>query len=111
MSVTVHKPDAATGDKLAEQITDSILAAAAGPHRAPAVTASNEIITDKRGFAARWKFSVRHIDSLLRQGLPHCAVGRRRVRIVVPEADAWMQERFRVQRRGPAQRIEREGEA
>jgi len=58
-------------------------------------------ITDKRGYGARWLFSARHIDNLLAQGLPHCKMGRRRVRIVVAEADAWMRERFGTRRRGP----------
>ena len=56
-------------------------------------------VTDKKGFAARWKFSVRHIDNLLAQGLPHYKIGKRRVRIFIAEADAWMKARFGVQRR------------
>jgi hypothetical protein len=56
-------------------------------------------ITDKRGYAARWHFSVRTIDALLAKGLPHCKVGKRRVRLVVSEADAWMHEQFQTQRR------------
>ncbi len=59
-------------------------------------------ITDKRGFAARWHFSVRHVDSLLAQGMPHLKCGRRRVRLVTAEADAWMKERFGTRRIGPA---------
>lgn len=59
-------------------------------------------ITDKRGFAARWKGSVRWVDTLLAKGLPHCAIGRRRVRIVVAEADAWMRDQFHTQRFGGA---------
>lgn len=59
-------------------------------------------ITDKRGFAARWKFSTRHVDNFIAQGLPHLAVGKRRVRIVVAEADAWMKARFAARRRGTA---------
>lgn len=59
-------------------------------------------ITDKRGFAARWGFSPRHIDNLLAQGLPHLRVGARRVRIIVAEADAWMKAKFSTQRRNPA---------
>ena len=57
-------------------------------------------ITDKRGFAARWCFSPRHIDNLLAQGMPHFAIGKRRVRIVVAEADAWMREHFSTRRIG-----------
>ena len=77
-------------------------------------------ITDKRGYAARWGFSVRKIDNLLAEGLPHLAIGKRRIRICVSEADAWMRVQFRVQRRGapkrqvagpPAQLAEGEGVA
>lgn len=60
-----------------------------------------QVVTDKRGFAARWKFSVRHLDNLLAQGMPHCAVGKRRVRIIIAEGDAWMKERFGTRRLGP----------
>ena len=59
-------------------------------------------IVDKRGFGLRYQGSPRWVDSLLAQGLPHLKIGKRRVRIVVCEADAWMQETFRVQRRGAA---------
>jgi len=59
-------------------------------------------INDKRGFAARWGFSVRHIDSLIRLGLPVLRIGSRRVRIIVAEADGWMRARFGTQQRGPA---------
>lgn len=55
--------------------------------------------TDKRGFAQRWQGSTRWIDGLLAQGLPHLKIGQRRVRICIAEADAWMQQQFRVQRR------------
>jgi hypothetical protein len=61
-------------------------------------------ITDKRGYAEHWSFSTRHIDNLIAQGLPHLKIGKRRVRIVIPEADAWMKERFGTQRRGVALR-------
>lgn len=59
-----------------------------------------QVVTDKRGFAARWKFSVRHVDNLLAQGMPHLKVGERRVRIVVSDGDAWMKERFGTRRLG-----------
>ena len=71
-------PDTATGSKLAGEITD------------------------KKGYGRRWSFSVRHIDNLIAQGLPHLKIGERRVRIVVAEADDWMRKRFGVRRRGPA---------
>lgn len=58
-------------------------------------------ITDKRGYAQRWQFSVRTVDNLLRDGLPHIKYGKRRVRIVTVEADSWMRDRFGQQRRAP----------
>jgi len=58
-----------------------------------------EFATDKKGFGARWLFSPRHVDNLILQGLPHCKIGARRVRIVIPEADKWMIEKFGTQRR------------
>jgi hypothetical protein len=61
-------------------------------------------ITDKRGYGERWGFSMRHIDNLMAQGLPHLKIGNRRVRILIEEADAWMKERFGTQRRTPASR-------
>jgi hypothetical protein len=70
------------------------------PDPAPGQLKIADEITDKRGFAERWKFSVRHIDNLLSQGMPHCRIGKRRVRIVVAEADRWMLERFGVRRLG-----------
>ena len=56
-------------------------------------------ITDKKGYGQRWTFSTRHVSNLLAQGLPHLKIGKRRVRIDIAEADAWMREKFRVQRR------------
>ena len=67
------------------------------------------VITDKRGFAARWSFSVRHIDNLLAQGMPHLAIGKRRVRIVIAEGDAWMREQFGTRRRRGAGTAATEG--
>lgn len=63
-------------------------------------TASSNI-TDKRGYAARWRFSTRKLDQLLARGLPHLKISERQLRIDIPEADAWMREQFRTQRRGP----------
>lgn len=59
-------------------------------------------ITDKRGYARRWQFSPRHVDNLLAQGCPHLKIGKRRVRIIIAEADTWMKERFGTRRRGPS---------
>lgn len=55
-------------------------------------------ITDKKGFATRWGFSLRHVDNLLAKGLPHLKVGARRVRIIIAEADAWMRDQFATRR-------------
>ena len=60
--------------------------------------AANEIV-DKKGYASRWSFSTRKVDDLLSQGLPHLKIGSRRVRICIPEADAWMRTKFATQRR------------
>jgi hypothetical protein len=57
-----------------------------------------DAITDKRGFGRRWGFSPRKIDNLLAMGMPHLKIGKRRVRIIIPEADAWMGQQFRIQR-------------
>lgn len=74
--ISLPKPDTATGQpKLAGEIAD------------------------KRGYAAHWMFSVRHVDNLIASGLPHLKIGKRRVRIVVAEADAWMRARYSTQRR------------
>lgn len=77
MSATnTQTPDAATGQKLA---TD---------------------ITNKRGYAQHWQFSVRKCDQLLAKGLPHLKLSARQIRISIPEADAWMREQFQTQRIG-----------
>ena len=59
-------------------------------------------ITDKRGYADHWGFSLRKIDQLLAKGLPHCKISARMVRICIAEADAWMNAQFRTQRIGRA---------
>jgi len=59
-----------------------------------------ENITDKRGYAAHWGFSVRKCDQLLAKGLPHLKISARQLRINIPEADAWMHQQFHQQRRG-----------
>ena len=59
------------------------------------------VITDKRGFAARWQFSTRTVDNLLAQGMPAIFYNKRRVRIVIAEADLWMREKFATRRLGP----------
>jgi len=52
----------------------------------------------KRELAARYRFSVRHIDNLIAKGMPHMKIGARRVRINITQADAWMQEQFGTRR-------------
>src|SRR5690242_4418132 len=64
------------------------------------LAANNEPVTDKRGYAKRVKLSPRTIENFLATGMPHWKIGKRRVRIVVSEADAWMRERFGAQRYG-----------
>lgn len=75
--------------------------AATSETKLAATTGTTSDITDKRGYAARWHFSVRTIDNMIAKGLPHLAVGSRRVRILIPEADAWMRQEFGQQRRRP----------
>ena len=58
------------------------------------------VATDKKGFAERWNLSARHINNLMDDGLPHLKIGRRRVRIVLEEADRWMKEKYGVRRLG-----------
>jgi hypothetical protein len=67
------------------------------PDTAPGNTTA---VTDKRGYGQRWLFSTRKVDNLIADGLPHLKIGSRRVRIVVEEADKWMQEKYGTQRRG-----------
>lgn len=59
---------------------------------------TSDQITDKRGYAKRWKFSVRHVDNLLKRGLPHLKIGERRVRILTGDADKWMIETYHASR-------------
>lgn len=82
--------------------------ATTGSMRLAAETAA---IMDKKQYSRHWLFSVRNVDNLLAQGLPHCKVGARRVRIFVAEADAWMKQRFGTQRRGPIHTTTKTAEA
>ena len=61
--------------------------------------AASSPYTDKRGYAKRWQGSTRWVDDLIARGLPHLKIGKRRVRLCIADADAWMQEQFRTQRR------------
>ena len=80
----------------------SILETAKGDPKLAALATAGQPVSDKRGYGARWSFSVRMIDNLIAHGLPHLKIGRRRVRIVIAEADEWMRERYGTRRRGPA---------
>jgi len=55
--------------------------------------------TDKRGFAQRLQCSTRFVDGLLANGLPHLKISNRRVRILIADADNWLRDQYRVQRR------------
>jgi hypothetical protein len=66
------------------------------------VPTDTSVVTDKRGYAKRWHFSIRHIDNLLAKGMPHLKIGSRRVRIIIAEADKWMHEQYGTRRRRPA---------
>jgi hypothetical protein len=68
------------------------------PDTATGDTTLASSITDKKGYATRWQGSVRWVDLLLARGLPHLKIGARRVRILIPEADAWMKEQYGTQR-------------
>lgn len=69
------------------------------PDNATGQTSLASPYVDKRAYAKRWQGSPRWVDDLISRGLPHLKIGARRVRIEVAEADAWMQEQFRTQRR------------
>jgi hypothetical protein len=60
--------------------------------------AANEI-TDKRGYAGHWQSSTRSVDNWIARGMPCLRIGKRKVRILTSEADAWMREQFGGQRR------------
>lgn len=74
-----------------------------------ALAADGTTVFDKRGYAGRWRLSPRKIDALLAAGLPHLKIGTRRVRILGPEADAWMHQQFHTQRRGGPKRQHDDG--
>ena len=80
------------------------------PEAAAGTTKSAAEILDKKLYGQHWQFSVRHVDNLIAQGLPHLKVGKRRVRIIVSEADAWMRERFGTQRRSSSRAKASQGE-
>jgi hypothetical protein len=69
---------------------------------ATAITKLATEITNKRGYAQHWQFSVRKCDQLLAKGLPHLKISARQIRINIPEADQWMREQFQTQRIGKA---------
>jgi hypothetical protein len=51
-------------------------------------------VTNKRGYAARWQSSTRSVDNWIKKGLPCLRIGKRKVRILTGEADAWMRQTF-----------------
>jgi hypothetical protein len=53
----------------------------------------------KREYGQRHAVAIRTVDNWLRKGLPHLKISERLVRIPVIDADAWLLEKFRVQRR------------
>jgi hypothetical protein len=63
----------------------------------PLLTAN--AISDKRAYAAHWSSSVRSVDNWIAKGLPCLRIGKRKVRILTSEADAWMVNTFGSQRR------------
>src|SRR5690349_9375432 len=107
METLAARPEPAAGEKSAEQApavprtAKRAVRESFGEQSETGKSAESQDrpVLDKRGYAARWLFSPRHIDHLITQGLPHLAIGTRRVRIFVDEADAWMRARYGVQRR------------
>ena len=51
-------------------------------------------------FAERWGISTRTVENLLRDGLPHVAIGNKCVRICFTEADEWLNRRYSTIRHG-----------
>ncbi|HEX7861710.1 MAG TPA: hypothetical protein VF773_15345 [Verrucomicrobiae bacterium] len=62
----------------------------------------NDEIMDLGRYMARWGFTKRHGQNLLAKGMPHLLIGRRRVRIIVAESDAWLKQQFGKRRIGKA---------
>lgn len=52
----------------------------------------------KSELAKLYSLSTRTIDNFLAQGLPHLAIGARRVRIEASQAHAWMRAKFGTRR-------------
>jgi len=57
-------------------------------------------LTDKRQMAAILQFSVRHVDNLIAQGMPHLKFGARRVRFNPTEVLTWCNEQYHTRRIG-----------
>ena len=47
----------------------------------------------KKMFADRWGISTRTVENMLREGLPHIAIGNKCVRLDLIEADEWLTRR------------------
>lgn len=54
----------------------------------------------KKELAKLYQLSTRTIDNFLADGMPHLAIGRRRVRIEEGEARQWIQGRYEKRRNG-----------
>jgi predicted DNA-binding transcriptional regulator AlpA len=61
---------------------------------------STQPLADKRRVAAYANLSVRTIDNLMAEGLPHLKIGRRRVRFDLPEVSTWLRQKYGVARIG-----------
>jgi len=58
------------------------------------------VIGRKKDFAQHIRVSPRSVDQMLANGMPHMRISNRMVRINFAEATQWLEEHFRVQRRG-----------
>ncbi len=56
--------------------------------------------TDKHGIAGMLDMSVRSVDNLLAEGMPHIKLTARCIRFDVDEVRAWLKERFGTRRLG-----------
>ena len=63
------------------------------------MTAPEIRFATKKDVAKFLQLSVRTIDNLLRQGLPHLKLGKRRCRFDMVEVRQWCKEQFGTQRR------------
>jgi hypothetical protein len=59
-------------------------------------------IVGKADYARHIQVSKRTLDALLARGLPHLKLSNRLIRINVADADQWVSDQYRTQRRGGA---------